>query len=177
MRRRGKRGWNEPNGERRQRTKSVREKKKCRRKKNGATADGEIEIENRMNVREREREREKEKEKEDAMRYDKIQRDKMNWWNQVKARSYTKCSIDMNWIRAPEFQIDRSIRFFEVGVSGRRSTLGFVYVPIFIHEWRKTRTVNLWIFYIISLLFEFHTWNEYMMFQYVNKEEIQSDIG
>lgn len=85
MRRRGKRGWNEPNGERRQHEECPWGKK-CRSKKNGATTNGER-IENCMNVRERKRE--KKKEKEDAMRYDKIQRDKMNWWNQVKARSNT----------------------------------------------------------------------------------------
>lgn len=77
------------------------------------------------------------------------------------------------WIRVPEFQIDRLIRFFEVGVSGRMVSKvdAWIRIPIFIHEWRKTRTVNLWIFYIISLLFEFHTWNEYMMFQYVIKKK------
>lgn len=64
-----------------------------------------------------------------------------------------ECSIDMNRTCAPEFQIDRSIRFFEVGVSGRMVSKvdAWIRIRTYLHSWvtedKNSEFVNFLLYY------------------------------
>lgn len=84
------------------------------------------------------------------------------------------------WIRVPEFQIDRLIRFFEVGVNGRMVSKvdAWIRIRTYLHSWvtedKNSEFVNF--LYYFSFI-----WISYVKRIYdvsiCDKEEIQPDIG